>query len=99
MSNQATGNSAHQPREGFMAPTFRIFVRKAFKTWFHERRQRTLLKNMLNDKRFAKGFRSTQRLADGIGADRTTTERLLLTIGAWRSEVSDEWTLSKKPPK
>ena len=29
MSNQATGNSAHQPREGFMAPTFRIFVRTA----------------------------------------------------------------------
>ena len=23
------GNSAHQPREGFMAPTFRIFVRTA----------------------------------------------------------------------
>lgn len=72
---------------------------KAFKTWFHERRQRTHLTKMLNDKRFAKGFRSTQRLADGIGADRTTTERLLLTIGAWRSEVSDEWTLSRKPPK
>ena len=29
MSNQTTGNSAHQPREGFMAPTFRIFVRTA----------------------------------------------------------------------
>lgn len=29
MSNQATGNFAHQPREGFMAPTFRIFVRTA----------------------------------------------------------------------
>ena len=28
-SNQATGNSAHQPREGFMAPSFRIFVRTA----------------------------------------------------------------------
>ena len=29
MTNQATGNSAHQPQEGFMAPTFRIFVRTA----------------------------------------------------------------------
>ena len=29
MSNQAKGNSAHQPREGFMDPTFRIFVRTA----------------------------------------------------------------------
>lgn len=29
MINQVTGNSAHQPREGFMAPTFRIFVRTA----------------------------------------------------------------------
>ena len=33
MSNQATGNFAHQPREGFMAPTFRIFVR----TWRESR--------------------------------------------------------------
>lgn len=29
IGDQATGNSAHQPREGFMAPTFRIFVRTA----------------------------------------------------------------------
>lgn len=74
-------------------------VVKACTMWFHERRQRARLKNMLNDKRFAKGFRSTQRLAEGIGADRTTAERLLLTIGARRSEVSDEWTLSGKLPK
>ncbi len=72
---------------------------KACSTWLHERRQRARLKNMLNDKRFPKGFRSTQQLADGVGADRTTAERLLLTLGARRSEVSDEWTLSGKPPK
>lgn len=27
--NSATGNSAHQPGEGFMAPNFKIFVRTA----------------------------------------------------------------------
>lgn len=72
---------------------------KVCTTWVHERRQRARLKTMLNDKRFQKGFRSTQQLADGIGADRTTAERLLLTLGARRSEVSDEWTLSGEAPK
>ena len=59
----------------------------------HARRQKRRLNSMLSDKRFPKGFRSTTQLANGIGADRTTTERLLLAIGARKSEVSDEWTL------
>ncbi len=59
----------------------------------HDWRQRKRLKKMLSDKRFPKGFRSTGQLVNGIGSDRTTTERLLLSIGASKSEVSDEWRL------
>ena len=60
------------------------------RTFRHERRQITRLRNILNDPRFT--YRSTTRLMEGIGADRITTERLLLAIGARRSETSDEWT-------
>jgi len=49
---------------------------------------------MLQDPRSARGFRSTGQLEKGIGADRPTTERLLLAIGAKKSEVAEEWTLS-----
>jgi hypothetical protein len=62
-----------------------------------EWRQKNRLRAMLNDKRFPKGFRSTQQLMNGIGADRPTTERLLLAINARRSENSDEWTLKPFP--
>jgi hypothetical protein len=67
------------------------------KTFFHERRQKRRLRTMLNDQRFPKRFRSTKRLMEGIGEDRKTTERLLLTLGARRSEISDEWTLHADP--
>jgi hypothetical protein len=30
----------------------------------------------------------------GIGADRFTTERLLLAVGARKSDVAEEWTLN-----
>ncbi|WP_412033162.1 hypothetical protein ACLIR7_07280 [Nitratireductor aquimarinus] len=63
----------------------------------HERRQKKRLKAMLLDKRFPKGYRSTSQLTSGIGADREATERLLLALGARRSETSDEWTF--RPPK
>ena len=39
------------------------------------------------------GFRSTGQLEKGIGADRSTTERLLLAVGARKSAVAEEWTL------
>ena len=35
---------------------------------------------MLKDPRSARGFRSTGQLQKGIGADRSTTERLLLML-------------------
>jgi hypothetical protein len=57
------------------------------------RRKRTL-RVMLNDPRSSKGFRSTAQLEKGINADRATTERLLLAIGARKSQNSEEWTLN-----
>ena len=40
------------------------------------------------------GVRSTGQLEKGIGADRSTTERLLLAVGARKSDVAEEWTLN-----
>lgn len=57
--------------------------------WSQKRRLRT----MLNDRRSARGFRSTGQLEKGIGADRSTTERLLLSIGARKAQGAEEWTL------
>jgi hypothetical protein len=48
---------------------------------------------MLTDPRSARGFRSIGQLEKGIGADRSTTERLLLAVGARKSDVAEEWTL------
>jgi hypothetical protein len=48
---------------------------------------------MLRDSRAARGFRSVGQLEMGIGADRATAERLLLAIGATKSEDAEEWTL------
>jgi hypothetical protein len=52
------------------------------------------LRQMLNDPRAARGFRSVGQLEKGIGADRATTERLLLSIGARKSDTAEEWTLT-----
>jgi hypothetical protein len=60
---------------------------------FLESRKKKKLRAMLNDPRSERGFRSIGQLEKGIEADRGTTERLLLTIGARKSEVADEWTL------
>ena len=60
---------------------------------FVELRKKAKLRAMLNDPRSARGFRSIAQLEKGIEADRATTERLLRTIGARRSETADEWTL------
>jgi len=64
--------------------------RQAFIEW----RQKKTLRDMLNDPRSAKGCRSIGQLEKGIAADRATTERLLLTIGARRTETSEQWTLA-----
>jgi hypothetical protein len=56
--------------------------------------QKRKLREMLKDPRSARGFRSTGQLEKGIGADRSTTERLLLSIGARKSDAGEEWTLN-----
>jgi hypothetical protein len=56
--------------------------------------QKRKLRGMLKDPRSARGFRSTGQLEKSIGADRSTTERLLLSIGARKSDAAEEWTLS-----
>jgi hypothetical protein len=59
----------------------------------NEWNQKRKLRQMLRDSRAARGFRSVGQLEMGIGADRATTERLLLAIGATKSEDAEEWTL------
>ena len=63
-------------------------------TSIQEWSQKRKLRGMLQDPRAARGFRSTVQLEKGIGADRSTTERLLLAVGARKSDVAEEWTLS-----
>jgi hypothetical protein len=63
---------------------------------FTEWRQKRTLRQMINDPRAARGFRSVAQLEKGIGADRSTTERLLQAIGARKSDTADEWTLIPK---
>ena len=59
----------------------------------NEWNQKRKLRQMLTDPRAARGFRSSLQLEKGIGADRVTTERLLIAIGARKSTESEEWTL------
>jgi hypothetical protein len=63
-------------------------------TWIRERSQKRTLGAMLRDPRSVRGFRSIGQLEKGIGADRSTTERLLLAVGARKSDVAEEWTLN-----
>ena len=56
--------------------------------------QKRTLRTMLQDPRAIRGFRSTGQLEKGIGADRSTTERLLLSIGARKAKGAEEWTLN-----
>ena len=62
-------------------------------TTIREWGQKRKLRTMLNDPRSTRGFRSTGQLEKGIGADRSTTERLLISIGARKGQGSEEWTL------
>jgi hypothetical protein len=57
-------------------------------------RKKAKLRDMLSDPRATRGFRSIGSLEKGIGADRATTERLLLAIGARKSDSAEEWTLA-----
>ena len=59
-----------------------------------EWKQKRTLRAMLNDPRSTRGFRSTGQLEKGIGANRSTTERLLLSIGARKADGAEEWTLA-----
>jgi hypothetical protein len=67
-------------------------VWKALREWNQMRK----LREMLKDPRSARGVRSIGQLEKGIGADRSTTERLLLALGARKSGTAEEWTLT--PP-
>jgi hypothetical protein len=62
----------------------------AIQEWSQKRR----LRAMLRDPRSSRGFRSTGQLEKSIGADRSTTERLLLSIGARKADGAEEWTLN-----
>jgi hypothetical protein len=59
-----------------------------------EWQQKRALRRMLSDPRATRGFRSVGQLEKRIGADRATTERLLLAIGARKSDAAEEWTLT-----
>jgi ribosomal protein L13E len=65
-----------------------------FWTSIHEWSQKRTLRVMLKDPRAARGFRSIGQLEKAIGTDRSTTERLLLAVGARKSDVAEEWTLN-----
>jgi hypothetical protein len=84
--------------EEAISAVLRVFPRE-WRAIHHGRRQKKRLRIMLMDQRFPKGFRRTEQLMSGIGEDRQTTERLLLAIGARRSENSDEWTLKPAPTR
>jgi hypothetical protein len=58
-----------------------------------EWRRKRKLREMLTDPRSTRGVRSIGQLEKGIGADRATTERLLVAIGARQGETSGDWTL------
>jgi hypothetical protein len=55
--------------------------------------QKRTLRTLLTDPRSTSGCRSIGQLEKGIAADRSTTERLLLSVGARQTLKSDEWTL------
>jgi len=65
-------------------------------TVIREWTQKRKLRAMLQDPRSGRGVLSIGQLENGIGADRSTTERLLLTLGARKFGAADEWTLSPR---
>ena len=70
-----------------------------FRDWRHDEACKKRLKDMLSNPRFGFG-RRIEQLEAGIGADRETTKRLLLAIGARPSETDpDLWTLEPPPSR
>jgi hypothetical protein len=65
-------------------------VWNAISEWQKKRK----LREMLRDPRSANGHRSIGQLEKGISADRATTERLLLAVGARKLETSEHWTMA-----
>ena len=63
---------------------------RVIQEWHRKRK----LRELLRDRRSATGVRSIGQREKGIAADRVTTERLLLAIGARKSESSEHWTLA-----
>jgi len=61
--------------------------------------RKELLKTMLNDSRFPKGWRELSTLSRVIGANEETTKRLLFEVGARGSEKDDGmWGLLERHP-
>jgi hypothetical protein len=58
-----------------------------------EWRQKRKLMEMLRDPRSTNGHRSIGQLEKGIAADRATTERLLLAMGAKKLDASENWMM------
>jgi HEAT repeat protein len=81
---------------------FGVFVRD----WFHQRaeskvdrKRKEILMEMLTDDRFKEQWRELKTLMQVIGADRETTTRLLVELGARGSEKGDDlWGLKEKHP-
>lgn len=64
-----------------------------------DKSRKELLRTMLNDSRFPRGWRELSTLSRVIGADGETTKRLLFEIGARGSEKEDEmWGLIERHP-
>lgn len=64
-----------------------------------DHRRKELLKKMLNDSRFPRGWRELSTLSRVIGADDETTKRLLFELGARGSEKDDGmWGLIERHP-
>ena len=59
-----------------------------------EWRQKRTLRAMLTDPELQGDSDQIRQFEKGICTDRATAERLLVAIGARKSEASDEWTLS-----
>lgn len=58
-------------------------------------KQKRRLRMMLRDERFPKGFRSIKQLSAAISCDKEKTAQLLVSMGARKSENSDEWTIGR----
>ena len=87
-------NSDTFPRYAPQVPTSIYGRMRMVLTSIREWIQKRTLRAMLKDPRAVRGFRSTGQLEKGIGADRSTTERLLLAVGARKSDLAEKWTLN-----